>query len=253
MASPPDPKWSRLLGLAVHELRTPISVGSGYLRMLLASPDGNLSDRQRQFVSESQKAWGRMTVLAEEMSELSRLEGGTFRLDTKPVDVRQVLEEAIGALPPTDETAVTTELAPGKGRAMVQGDPVRLRTAFTSLLLALRRELVSSARLVVQEGPRTHDGRGVSWIAIGDAEQVGGFSTADPRALGTFDEWRGGSGLKLAIARRIIDAHGGAVWSPGDGARAGAVVALPLAEGAGQAPRSATGAAPDTAGKSPAT
>jgi signal transduction histidine kinase len=47
--------------------------------------------------------------------------------------------------------------------------------------------------------------------------------------LTTFDEWRGGSGLSLAVARRIINAHGGQIWSPGDDVRAAAVIALPSA------------------------
>jgi signal transduction histidine kinase len=52
---------------------------------------------------------------------------------------------------------------------------------------------------------------------------------AEPLALTTFDEWRGGVGLSLAIARRIINAHGGSIWSPVEESKAGAVIALPLA------------------------
>ncbi len=41
-----------------------------------------------------------------------------------------------------------------------------------------------------------------------------------------FDEWRGGSGLILPIARRIIEAHGGRIWGAPDGRKAGARIAL---------------------------
>ena len=68
----------------------------------------------------------------------------------------------------------------------------------------------------------------MSWIAIGDEEQIGALASAQPEALATFDEWRGGCGLSLPIARRVINAHGGAVWAPADGAKAAAIVMMPI-------------------------
>ena len=51
-----------------------------------------------------------------------------------------------------------------------------------------------------------------------------GLGTAPP-----FDEWRGGLGLALPVARRVIEALGGAVWSaPGERPRAGSALKLPL-------------------------
>jgi signal transduction histidine kinase len=225
-SEPPDPNWPRLLGLAVHELRTPISVGSGYLRMLLMS-DGTLTDRQRQFVTESQNAWKRMTTLAEEMSVLSNLEAGTFKLDRKRIDLGRLLVETVASLPPTEETAVEVKLTTSPRASTIQADPVRLKMALTSLLFALRREVVSSAILFVREAHRVYEGRQASWVVVGDADHIDPLAAATPDTLAVFDEWRGGSGLRLAIARRIIGAHGGVVWSPGDGTRAGAVLMLP--------------------------
>ncbi len=226
-SEPPDPNWSRLLGLAAHELRTPISVGSGYLRMLITSSDATLTDRQRQFIAESQKAWARMTALAEEMSVLAQLEKGEYRLDRQAIDLRKVLAEAIAALPPSADAPAEVRLTGDGASAPVQADGTRLRGALTSVLFALRREVVTSPELLVHVAPREYVGKPVLWVAIGEAEHVGALAAAGPEKLTTFDEWRGGSGLRLAIARRVVNAHHGSMWSPADGTKASAVVVLP--------------------------
>jgi hypothetical protein len=92
----------------------------------------------------------------------------------------------------------------------------------------MRRELVTSDRLILNEHVRPYDGRNVSWIAIGDAGRIPALAKADASGLTTFDEWRGGCGLSLAVARRIIDAHGASIWSPKEESKAGAVIAIPV-------------------------
>jgi hypothetical protein len=104
---------------------------------------------------------------------------------------------------------------------------VRLKAAFGSLLYALRRELVTSNQLIVKERQAEFRGRPASWIAVADAEHIGELEAATPETLTVFDEWRGGCGLSLAVARRVIEGHGGAIWSAGQGIKAGAVVVLP--------------------------
>jgi signal transduction histidine kinase len=224
---PPDPKWPRLLGLSVHEFRSPLTVVSGYIRMLLNDTAGPVTERQRQMLEAAAKSCARMNALLTETSDLSNLEAGTVSINRSSIDLRKVLADVIAALPANSDREVEVELATGDGPATIQGDAVRLRTALGSVLFALRRELVTSSRIFVRERSGDYKGRPASWIAIGDADQIDALATAAPNTLTTFDEWRGGCGLSLAVARRIVEAHGGAVWSPLEGSKAGAVIALP--------------------------
>src|SRR5687768_3635603 len=68
--------FPRAMSLAVHELRTPVTVVAGYLRMLLKEQGGPLTDIQRKMLEEADRSCGRINALVTEMSELGKLEGG---------------------------------------------------------------------------------------------------------------------------------------------------------------------------------
>lgn len=223
-----DAKWPRLLSLSVHELRTPISVVAGYLRMVLKDPAGTLDGKYRHFLEEGEKSCARLAALVAEMSELSALESGQAAFKRAPFDLRAMLAETIRALPEVPERTVEVELTTGEGPAIIEGDSPRLKTALAAILHGLRREVVNTDRLLVHERAGDYNNQPASWIAIAEAQHIDSVSNAAKASLTTFDEWRGGCGLSLAVARRIIDGQGGAVWSLAEGPKAAAVVVLPL-------------------------
>lgn len=221
-----DARWPKLLSLAVHEFRTPMTVVAGYIRMLLKERAGPLSQQQRKLLEEAEKSCARLSGLIGEMSDLANLEGETAPFNRSSVSLHDLLQQAIAALPDLPDREMKVELqgeAPGK----VCADASRLGRALASLLTALRRELVTSDRLLVRSRVADSTGTKSICIAIGDQQQIDRIASADPDALAVFDEWRGGSGLSLAIARRIIGQHGGALLSPPGEGKAGAVVTLP--------------------------
>lgn len=232
-ADPVDPRWPKLLSLAVHEFRTPMTVVSGYIRMLLKERAGALTDQQRRLLEEAEKSCARLSGLLAEVSDLSRLEGGTAAFNRSRLDLRAVLRTTVAGLPPLPDREIAITLDVDRGDAPADGDAARLEQALGAVISAIRREVVSGDELVVRERGRAWEGRTVSWITIADPVTVEALAGADQAGLTTFDEWRGGVGLSLALARRIIDAHGGRAWSP-DGAseienKAGAVIVLPHA------------------------
>lgn len=227
---PQDPRWPKLLSLSVHEFRTPMTVVAGYIRMLLKDRAGPVTDQQRRLLEEAEKSCARLSALLSEMSDLGNLEAGTATFNRNgSVSIAPLLTDTIAGLPGVPDREVTVRLEAGDETFQVQGDPVRLKAAFGSLLQGLRREVVTSTELFVRVSERDVDGQRSVWVAIGDADHVSACAEADASALAPFDEWRGGMGLSLPVARRIINAHGGTIYGPADGGRASAAVALPRA------------------------
>lgn len=228
--APIDPRWHRLLGLAVHEIRTPVTVVSGYIRMLLTSRAGEISEPQRRMLEEAEKSCGKLSGLLVQMSDLASLESGEAKFSRGTLDVGAVLEDAIASLPPlNDGREIAVRLLNDAPGAKTVGDAARLKGAFGSVLQALRRELITSTELLVRLRRATMEGRQVVSIAIAEEDGLDALSAAAPASLSTFDEWRGGSGLRLAIARRVLTAHEGRIWAPAPEARAAAVLVLPEA------------------------
>lgn len=218
---PIDPRWPKLLSLTVHELRTPVSVVAGYIRMLLQERAGELNDQQKRLLGEAEKSTGRLSALIGEISELSALEAGTAPLTRSATDLRALLDAAVAGLPPMpDGRNTTVEVESDEATAPVDADPRRLTAALGAVLVALRRELVTSNRLTV-----TLRSDRAGWLVT--IAEAGRTPDTHPDAVTAFDEWRGGVGLSLANARRMIEQHGGRIASPVEHGKAAAVLTFP--------------------------
>ena len=217
----------RALSLAVHELRTPVTVVSGYLRMLLREQAGPLTEKQKKMLEEAERSCGRLGGLVAEMSEFGKLEGGDVALARQDFDLAALTVDVASGLHAVEDRGVQLE-ARAATPVMVTGDRTRIAAAVKALMLSALRERVEPGVLLA----RCSVGRGQpAWaiLAIGDESVLPELERAASATPAGFDEWRGGLGLALPVARRVIEAHGGTVWAAtGANARSTSALRLPL-------------------------
>ena len=217
----------RLLSLAVHEFRTPASVVGGYLRML--QRDASLSDRQRKMIDEAEKSCARLVEIVQELSDIGKAEAGTLELARDPVDIFSLAAEVAEHVQEGRDRGVRLEVRGAVSGARMTGDAMRLRKAFDAIFRAILREK-SGPTTVIAECRRVRvDGGTAALVVIADEESV---AAAYDSPAGVLYEKRGGLGLALPLARRVIERLGGSVWSPeAEGLEKNAIVIrFPIAE-----------------------
>jgi two-component system, cell cycle sensor histidine kinase PleC len=220
--------FPRAMSLAVHELRSPVTVVGGYLRMLLREQGGPLTEKQRKMLEEAERSCGRLGTLVAEMSELGKLEGREVSLARQDVDLDAVIAELAKGMHEGGDRGVRLQVRGAARPVLVTGDRTRLSAALKALMHSALRER-GEPGVVVVESSIVDSGATWGVVAIGDESVVPSLAQAAAGTPPAFDEWRGGLGLALPVARRVIEAHGGALWSASEGrARAAAALRLPL-------------------------
>ncbi|MGH7476717.1 MAG: ATP-binding protein [Longimicrobiales bacterium] len=200
-----------MLGVVAHDLRNPlnaISMGAQLLLDLLPE-DRATERRQTEIVLRSAE---RMNQLIGDLIELRRLESGRLTIEPKHVPLGLVIDEALEMLRPLAVAKgldLSLDAAHPLPRVLI--DPLRIHQVFSNLVgNALKFTPAGghiSVRIVIGDSETT--------ITVGD---TGPGIARDhlPHVFGDF--WQAdradsrGLGLGLAIAKGIVEAHGGRIW-----------------------------------------
>ncbi len=213
-----------------HELRTPLTSILGWSQLMAEGPsDPREMKTGLDAITRSAKA---QMQLIDDVLDVSRITTGKMRLDRRPADIRRVVEAAIETVRPSAEAkAIDLHFDDGPGIELLKIDPDRIQQVAWNLLsnaikftplrgrvdVSLRRE-GEQVTLVVQDS-----GPGISSHFLPHIFQR--FQQADSSSRRAHS----GLGLGLALARDLVELHGGhiAVTSEqGHGARF--MVSLPL-------------------------
>jgi signal transduction histidine kinase len=203
----------QVIAAVSHDLRTPLTS----LRLLTQALDDDLVDAEtaRRYVHTMDANVRALGSLVDDLFELSRLDAADFAWSTEAVPLANLIEETVAAIcPEADACSVAVSADVPVGLAPAQANPEKLRRVLANLLQNAIHHTPADGSVLVSA--RQEDGA----VEIAVTDTGDGIAPQDrPRVFEPF--YRGGSdaartragaGLGLAIARGIIEAHGGRIW-----------------------------------------
>jgi NtrC-family two-component system sensor histidine kinase KinB len=243
-----DEMKSGLLSTVSHELRTPLTSLQMAVHILLDEQVGALTPQQTELLVGARDDAERLRTILVNLLDIARYESGAQQLNFEPLPPRDLVEASLAPLRSafTDKgIAVETQVEPLLPK--VVADPARAPLALGNLLQNALQHTPAGGAVVVRVTP---EGAAVRFAVADSGPGI------PPEHLGRLFERffqvpgsQGGAGLGLAIAKEIVQAHGGAIGVESGGAAGGGStfwLTLPAArvesaESAAAAPRLAQG------------
>ena len=215
---------SEFVATVSHELRTPMTSIKGYLEMLLMGAAGTINENQSHFLDIIKRNIDRLNTLVDGLLDISQIEAGRVALAHEAVDLAEVAREAIGEMQRRsgqDQKPMSFSLNVPQGLSHVRGDAQRIRQIVLSLLANAYHYTPANGSVQVQ----LHSAEDRREVQLDIADNGVGipapdqariferfFRGEDPLVLAT-----PGAGLGLAIARQLVEMHGGRIWFKSDG------------------------------------
>jgi signal transduction histidine kinase len=213
-----------LIAAISHDLRTPLS---SVRAMVEALSDGLVEDPAtvQRYLMTMRSQIGHLSSLIDDLFELSQIDAGALRLDLQRVAAGDLVTDAVEALrAQATERDVHLQADIQAGLAQVQCAPQKIERVLYNLISNAVRHTPHGGQVWVKAYPEqstAHQNRPHGQSVVFEVADTGeGITTEDlPHVFERFyrgeksrSRATGGAGLGLAIARGIIEAHGGRIW-----------------------------------------
>ena len=205
---------SEFLANMSHELRTPLNAIIGFSQVLRERMFGELNEKQEEYLEDILSSGNHLLSLINDVLDLSKVEAGQVELEVAPFSLREALERGVVMVRERAmKDGVHVALAANTGVDVVEGDERRIRQVIFNLLSNAVKFTpmggavdVSAAQVngevrvsVADTGPG---------IAVEDHERI--FEEFQQTKAGV--EHLQGTGLGLALSKRLVELHGGRIW-----------------------------------------
>lgn len=218
---------SEFVATVSHELRTPLTPIKGYVEFMMMGGAGELNEQQKEFMDIIKNNIDRLSVLVNDLLDVSRIEAGKVALSMQPLNLNEIAAEVIEYVErrsqeesrPMDFQLHTNATLPS-----AYGDAERVRQILSNLVDNAYRYTPESGQINVRL--KALDG----YLQVDVADNgIGIYPDEQQRIFDRF--YRGenhlvmassGTGLGLAIVKELVEMHNGRIWvesrgMPGEG------------------------------------
>jgi PAS domain S-box-containing protein len=214
---------SEFVATVSHELRTPMTSIKGYVDILLMGAAGALNENQMHFLEIVRSNTERLSVLVNDLLDISRIEAGRVSLSLQAIDLREVADDVVADFQRRSQEesrpmGMTLDIAPDLPR--VTGDLERVRQVLANLVDNAYHYTPENGQITIRMQPVAGDmvqvdvqdtGIGIDQV---DADRIFErfFRGENPLVLAT-----PGTGLGLAIVKQLVNMHKGEIWMTSKG------------------------------------
>ena len=206
---------NRFLGIAVHDLRNPLSLVSGYNEILMEELRDTLSEDHQKIFDTVHNSLEYMFFLIEDLLDYSVFESGNLKIDPVAQDLLKTIEEVVSLNRVLAERKkITIEFNPVQGSMVLQYDQRRISQVFNNLLSNAIKFSHHHSSIWIETGTNAE----FCIISVKDEGTGIKEEVQDKLFLPHQKEGSSGTdgelstGLGLWIVHNIITAHGGRVW-----------------------------------------
>jgi len=209
----PERQRARFLGALGHELRNPLNSVTGFSDMLLSGADGELNAEQERSVRTIRASAERLLRLVATVVDQARVEAGTLRLQQQWVAPSELVSEAVNFVRPRAEgKSVIGDVADALPRVFV--DRHRTIHALVGLVVLVIRSSGTDVSIRVAPPRRDQVGKGfVQFDLMTHLKDSSSDRLAIVERLERPSSRTDALGLEVSVARSIIEAQGGRIWT----------------------------------------
>lgn len=211
---------SEFLAGMSHELRTPLNAILGFSELLLDGHSGPLTEKQQRQLTHIHTSGWHLLQLIGDVLDFSKVEAGKLDIELQPVNLSSLVSDVVaGTEPLAQKKGVGLSTQEESGLPPIFADPLRIRQVLLNV--------VSNAIKFTPEGGQVtirlwQDGEtlavSVTDTGIGISPQEAGKLFREFTQLSRRNNQpREGTGLGLALAKRLVELHGGQIWAESEG------------------------------------
>jgi signal transduction histidine kinase len=206
---------SEFLANMSHELRTPLNAIMGFAKLMAHGKVGPVSPQQQEFLNDILRSSNHLLQLINDVLDLAKVEAGRMEFHPEALDLAELAAEVrniLRAVAASKHIQIDTDLDPSC--RSLELDPAKLKQVLYNYLSNALKFTPDNGRVIVRARPEPDDA-----VRIEVADNGIGIRPDDVKKL--FSEFRQldssaakkyqGTGLGLALTRRIVEAQGGRV------------------------------------------